>query len=162
MTLTCSRCHTHKYDPITQTEYYQLLAFFNSTAESAMDGNSYTYNPVIKAPKDQKGWQHWREVEAEKIRLIQVANVLIGDQVKLSEQQIQRWEVADTEGRLAQLADVNGPFAIEDAHAETVALLAREQEAAKGYTTTLVAKELDNPRETKVLHRGEYLSLIHI
>lgn len=156
MTLTCSRCHTHKYDPITQTEYYQLLAFFNSTAESAMDGNSYTYNPVIKAPKDQKGWQHWREVEAEKIRLIQVANVLIGDQVKLSEQQIQQWEVADTEGRLAQLADVNGPFAIEDAHAETVALLAREQEAAKGYTTTLVAKELDNPRETKVLHRGEY------
>jgi len=156
MTLTCSRCHTHKYDPITQTEYYQLLAFFNSTAESAMDGNSYTYNPVIKAPQDQEGWQHWREVEAEKIRLIQVGNGLIGDQVELSEQQVQQWEAADTEGRLAQLADVNGPFAIEDAHAETVALLAREQEAVKGYTTTLVAKELDNPRETKVLHRGEY------
>ncbi|MCS5583503.1 MAG: DUF1549 domain-containing protein, partial [Pseudomonadales bacterium] len=65
MTLTCSRCHTHKYDPITQTEYYQLLAFFNSTAESAMDGNSYTYAPVLKAPQDQNAWQVWNQIEKE-------------------------------------------------------------------------------------------------
>ncbi|MED6314197.1 MAG: DUF1549 domain-containing protein, partial [Verrucomicrobiota bacterium] len=66
MTLTCSRCHTHKYDPITQTEYYQLLAFFNSTAENSMDGNSYQYNPVINAPKDQQAWQQWKAREAAK------------------------------------------------------------------------------------------------
>ena len=33
MSLTCARCHTHKYDPIEQSEYYRLMAFFNSTAE---------------------------------------------------------------------------------------------------------------------------------
>ena len=59
MTLTCARCHTHKYDPIPQTEYYQLLAFFNSTAERSMDGNSYTYAPVIKAPANQQAWSTW-------------------------------------------------------------------------------------------------------
>ncbi len=33
MTLGCAQCHTHKYDPITQKEYYQLYAFFNSLSE---------------------------------------------------------------------------------------------------------------------------------
>ena len=43
MTMLCSRCHTHKYDPIEQTEYYRLLAFFNNTAEGPLDGNKYEY-----------------------------------------------------------------------------------------------------------------------
>ena len=156
ITLTCSRCHTHKYDPITQTEYYQLLAFFNSTAENAMDGNSYTYNPVINAPNDQQAWRQWKQRENEKIRLINAAGKLLGEKVELNEEQEKTWKVADVAGRLSQLADVNGPFAIEDVHQETVVLLNAEQEAVKSFTTTLVAKELAMPRETKVLHRGEY------
>lgn len=72
MTLTCARCHTHKYDPITQTEYYRLLAFFNSTAESPMDGNRYDYAPVIGAPTDQAGWDEWAGLESA---VAQVADV---------------------------------------------------------------------------------------
>ncbi len=62
LSLTCARCHTHKYDPIEQTEYYRLLAFFNSTAEPSMDGNSYTYGPVVRVPADQPAWQRWRQL----------------------------------------------------------------------------------------------------
>jgi len=156
MTLTCSRCHTHKYDPITQVEYYQLLAFFNSTAENSMDGNSYQYNPVINAPKDQQAWQQWKAREAAKASLIEMAGKLVGDQVKLNVEQMKAWEMADVVGRLGQLADVNGPFAVESVHQEAIGLLTNAEEAAKSFTTTLVAKELDAPRETKVLHRGEY------
>ena len=33
LTVGCARCHTHKYDQITQQEYYQLFAFYNNGDE---------------------------------------------------------------------------------------------------------------------------------
>ncbi|MFK7790375.1 MAG: PSD1 and planctomycete cytochrome C domain-containing protein [Phycisphaeraceae bacterium] len=36
LTLECSRCHDHKYDPITIDEYYQLFAFFNTSADGGI------------------------------------------------------------------------------------------------------------------------------
>jgi mono/diheme cytochrome c family protein len=35
--LTCTQCHNHKYDPFTQKEYYQLMAFFNNTVKQAQE-----------------------------------------------------------------------------------------------------------------------------
>ena len=44
LTLECCRCHDHKYDPITQREYYQLFAYFNNIDESGL--YSYFTNSV--------------------------------------------------------------------------------------------------------------------
>ncbi len=38
LTMTCARCHDHKFDPITQAEYYSLYAFFNNTSETGRGG----------------------------------------------------------------------------------------------------------------------------
>lgn len=50
LTLLCSRCHTHKYDPIQHKEYYGLYAFFNNLDESVMDGNRPNPEPFIQVP----------------------------------------------------------------------------------------------------------------
>lgn len=48
MTLGCAVCHDHKFDPVTQKEFYQLYAFFNNVADRAMDGNALSPPPIMK------------------------------------------------------------------------------------------------------------------
>ncbi len=40
LTLACAQCHDHKYDPITQRDYFQLFAYFNSVSDIGLDGNA--------------------------------------------------------------------------------------------------------------------------
>lgn len=37
LTMACAQCHTHKYDPIQHTEYYQFMAFLNNADEPTME-----------------------------------------------------------------------------------------------------------------------------
>jgi hypothetical protein len=50
LTAGCARCHDHKYDPLTQKEFYQLFAIFNNVPESGMAiGGAKNTPPVIGA-----------------------------------------------------------------------------------------------------------------
>jgi hypothetical protein len=49
LTLGCAQCHDHKFDPISQREYYRLFAYFNNVAEKAMDGNRRDPPPIVRA-----------------------------------------------------------------------------------------------------------------
>lgn len=70
MSMVCARCHTHKYDPVTQKEYYELMSFFNSTAENPLDGNAYIYGPTLKVPDNQFAWDEWMNIKADRDQLL--------------------------------------------------------------------------------------------
>lgn len=50
LTLGCARCHDHKYDPVSQEEFYQFFAFFNNVPERGLSGSSGNAAPVLKVP----------------------------------------------------------------------------------------------------------------
>ncbi len=54
LTVGCAQCHDHKYDAITQKEFYQLYAYFNNITEKAMDGNRKDSPPVVKLPTPEQ------------------------------------------------------------------------------------------------------------
>ncbi|MGK0153461.1 MAG: hypothetical protein ACI9SE_000406 [Neolewinella sp.] len=53
LTVGCAVCHDHKFDPISQQEFYQLFAFFNNLDGSPMDGNNKAHAPVMKIASDE-------------------------------------------------------------------------------------------------------------
>ncbi len=56
MTVDCTRCHDHKYDPFTQRDFYSMSAFFNSIDGNPLDGNKKDPAPVIKVlTSEEKG-----------------------------------------------------------------------------------------------------------
>jgi hypothetical protein len=166
MSLTCARCHTHKYDPIPQTEYYRLLAFFNSTAEPAMDGNSYTYGPVVRAPGDQEAWTRWRPLEAKRAEIVRQAQTAVnalrpadGSEPSQSPELIaalNSWPSADPHERLQLLSNPEGPFTELPVHPAALRLAKEIAKADEQFTTSLIAQDLPVPRATRLLTRGEY------
>src|SRR5260370_2314931 len=44
LTLGCARCHDHKYDPVSQREFYQMFAFFNNITEADKEANRKYFN----------------------------------------------------------------------------------------------------------------------
>lgn len=52
LTAGCAVCHDHKFDPLSQREFYELAAFFNNTTQNAMDGNIRDTPPTIFVPSD--------------------------------------------------------------------------------------------------------------
>ncbi len=52
LTVGCAACHDHKFDPISQRDFYTLAAFFNNTAEASWDSNVADPAPVLRLPDD--------------------------------------------------------------------------------------------------------------
>ena len=57
MTTQCAVCHDHKFDPISQKEYYSLFAFFNSLDGRALDENKKDPAPVVRVPTEEQQQQ---------------------------------------------------------------------------------------------------------
>ncbi|WP_236620922.1 DUF1553 domain-containing protein [Rhodopirellula sallentina] len=64
LTTGCAVCHDHKFDPISQKDFFALSAFFNSLDGRAMDGNVKDHAPVVRVPSEEDK-QKLKEIDAE-------------------------------------------------------------------------------------------------
>lgn len=168
-TLACAQCHTHKYDPFTLKEYYQFFAFFNNADEPEMELASAAQrerqhklksertrleaelkkqNPELTTA--QAAWEQ-KEI-ADKAELTKlkagIREALEVERTKRSEKQNQA--LFDYFRSIApELKSVNDQLA---------ELRKKEKELKEEITTTLIMKERDQPRETHVLARGNFLN----
>lgn len=67
LTAGCAVCHSHKFDPLSQNEFYELAAFFNNTTQKARDGNVKDTPPIIAVPRreDRDRWNELPELIAQ-------------------------------------------------------------------------------------------------
>lgn len=78
LTVSCAQCHTHKFDPITHREYYELFAFFNNTEDANNTGPTVEVkqfevlnnNPKPPAPQEPETGDKakWEPVNYESFR----------------------------------------------------------------------------------------------
>nr|MDQ2731804.1 DUF1549 domain-containing protein [Armatimonadota bacterium] len=55
LTMGCARCHNHKYDPITQKDFYSFYHYFNNVSESGTgEERAVNHPPFIKAPTPEQ------------------------------------------------------------------------------------------------------------
>jgi len=70
LTMGCARCHDHKFDPITQKDFYRFFAFFNTVPERGLDGFKGNAVPVLPMPP------HAQQQQLEEVKT-QIAATLV-------------------------------------------------------------------------------------
>ncbi|MCZ6835760.1 MAG: PSD1 and planctomycete cytochrome C domain-containing protein [Planctomycetota bacterium] len=94
LTMGCARCHDHKFDPVSQKEFYSFSAFFNSIAEQGADGQKGNAAPFLPTPSDtQKLELEILKVEVESLtRQYEEPQIEIDGKQAIWEQEIaSRW-----------------------------------------------------------------------
>jgi hypothetical protein len=128
-TMSCAECHDHKYDPFTQKEFYQFYAFFNSVPEVG-GGTFQSRAPLVELPPDPT-------LQAE---LDGLASVI----ARLEAEQAPKTDEAKEKPKDAP------PTRLET-------LRKQYEEKKKEIITSLVMSDMEEPRETHVLTRGNFL-----
>ncbi len=54
LSMECGQCHDHKYDPISQKEYYQFFAYFNNTKDPGMQTRNGNQAPTVNVPNKER------------------------------------------------------------------------------------------------------------
>jgi hypothetical protein len=170
VTLACAQCHDHKFDTFTQREYYQMFAFFNS---SEHDGHGKgDFGPVLELPTAEE--KKTFETHRQRLQQLDAELKKYSDQLRAKSA---AWEAGlDDAARHKLKEDVQAALAIQldqrvAAQKEVVFFAFRDQD--EGYkklqerlkklkgdapkvTTTLVMRELPEPRETHVFIKGDF------
>jgi hypothetical protein len=185
LTVGCAQCHDHKFDPITQKEYYQLYAYFNAVPEKGLDGSKGNATPVLSLPTPE---QEKKQVElnaaVDRARLQLAAAEKLADEMQAAWEGSLGAEIAIGPKRLGALPApvaqaIEVPQAertdaqrtvlrdhhrakvskdVRDAKAALDARIAESDALKKQVVNVMVMEQMDKPRDSFVLQRGLFNS----
>ena len=143
LTLGCAVCHDHKYDPVTQTDFYQLFAFFNNIDTEPETPGKNTHAPFIRLPSAEQR-ARFIAIDARMSVLVTEIDELTDALSNLKDDPAQ--EVAAKEVATKQKRAVE----------ERKALDKEKADLESNMPVTLVSKERAEIRPAYVLTRGAY------
>ena len=145
MTMGCARCHDHKYDPISQKDFYRFFAFFNTVDEKGLDGQRGNAEPRMFVASTGQITELERmdaEIKAKRKRLTE----------KDVEESQAAWEktlpsASDMQRRLSQGLELHHEFegGLEDSsgHYRAAKMLASDAAFANGVVGRAAALTVD-------------------
>ncbi len=126
--LQCARCHDHKYDPLTQKEYYEFAAFFNNVPDKVVSYNqSRMAEPLLRLPTPE-----------QQTELDRITGRLTGIETEIAELQTKTG------------ADITA------LQAEKTLLTEQRTKLDAEIPATMIMAEPTEPRPIFVLRRGQY------
>ena len=87
LTSNCSACHDHKFDPITQRDFYSMAAFFRNTTQGPKDGNRADTGPIVRVPQGMDA-ERYNAIPAEIAKL----NAELAERQKAAEAAFDKWQ----------------------------------------------------------------------
>ncbi|MBX7165069.1 MAG: PSD1 and planctomycete cytochrome C domain-containing protein [Pirellulales bacterium] len=157
-TFNCCQCHSHKYDPFTQREYYQFFAFLNNTADADTDDDAPRL-PVPTPEEEQALAAHQAAVAQLEAQLQAVPAELTGGDMAQLPESIRAIAAVPVDQRTpeqrAELAKFNTER--DPALARAAEELDKLQKNPPAVTSTPVYEELAEPRTTRIQLRGNFL-----
>jgi hypothetical protein len=153
MTMECSVCHDHKYDPIKQKDFYQLFAFFNN-----IDGDPETPGrdqqpPFLKLPSPEQTTQ-LAEYDSKLASLQEALEVLKRSASQPSVPS--EGQATETTGSDSEELSKERAAQQKQIEEDIKRIRASRDALDRGVPIALVMKERAEPRPAYILKRGAY------
>lgn len=176
LTVACTQCHDHKYDPISQKDYYSLYAFFNNVPEKGIDGSKGNASPMIRlpSPAQQSTIDHLKNLvqdlnrDVKKIEDIASGIRRIDAETSKYIAELEKDQNLPKELKNEFLTEYRGQLSHPKKHSlilekatrtykDQLAIINKDLDNVQNRVpTAMVMEEMAKPRETFTLIRGQY------
>ena len=161
LTIGCAQCHDHKYDPVTQREYYQLFAFFNNVDEPTLEfatsddfANREAVRKEIIETHKRLNQEHPEIATKMKGWEANLSPAFKVDQPPETKDAFDRDPVKRTENQVRRLTELFLAATPEYSAENEILKNLRQREPV--FDTTLVVSELKTPRVTQMHIGGDF------